>query len=73
MRNTEFLRITAVGGIRFGAHLVEDNRNPRSAFLGHFEFGSIDADGHYEQSDEEIIDAARAEFGIEESVLAIVR
>ena len=65
------LKITAMGGILFHVSLIRPNeRLPE--FLGSMEFGSIDADGQYEQDDDEIIDAAREQLGIDESVPAIV-
>lgn len=72
-QTTELLNIVAQGGIRFGVSLIGDNTNPRMGFLGNMEFGTIDADGGYEQDDDEIIDAARAEFDIQESIPARVR
>lgn len=73
MSDAEILKITAAGGTSFQVRLDGDNTNPRMGYLGSFEFGSIDEDGQYEQTDAEIIEAARAEFDIPESVKAIVR
>lgn len=60
------LIIVAIGGIGFQVSL-------RGDFLGSMEFGSIDADGQYEQDDDEIIEAAREQFQIDESIPAVVR
>lgn len=70
---TETLHIIAQGGTRFTVHLLGDNTNPRCGFLGSMEFGSVNADGQYEQDDDEVSDAARAEFSIDDSIPARVR
>ncbi len=60
--NRPKLVITAQGGIRFHASLD-------GAFLGAFEFGSIDSDGQYEQEDDEIVEAALETFQLEEEMV----
>ena len=73
MNTTEILHIIAQGGTRFTAHLLGDNRNPRCGFLGSMEFGTVNADGQFEQSDDEVSDAAREEFEIDERIPARAR
>ncbi|TAN06126.1 MAG: hypothetical protein EPN38_09325 [Rhodanobacteraceae bacterium] len=63
------IRIVAAGGITFRASLVEGDD---SDYLGSMEFGTLSADGQYEQDDDEIIAAARAEFDVPESVPGVV-
>lgn len=66
------LVIVALGGTSFQVSLVAESET-RGDYLGSMEFGTLDADGQYEQDDDEIIDAARKQFGIDESVSAVVR
>ena len=65
MTTTSTLIITASGGTRFSVALESSEGRD---FLGHMEFGSIDDDGQYVQDDDEIIDAAREAYGIEEDI-----
>lgn len=62
--------VTATGGIRFSVAM--ENKGGRE-FLGHMEFGSLDEDGMYQQDDDEIIVAAREQYGIDEYIPAVVR
>lgn len=64
--------IVAQGGTRFTVSLVADGET-RGEYLGSMEFGALNADGQYEQDDDEIIEAARKQFGIDESIPAVVR
>jgi len=41
-------------------------------YLGSIEFGSLDADGQYEQDDEEIIDEVCAAFNLPADITAMV-
>lgn len=66
------LVIVPMGGVGFHVRLVGEHET-RGNFLGSIEFGSLDADGQYEQDDDEIIDAAREQFKIDESIPAVVR
>ncbi len=67
--HAERVRVMAVGGTTFQVF-----RGPQGAdeFLGSMEFGSIDAGGRYEQSDDEITAAARTRYGIDASVPVVV-
>lgn len=62
--------IIAAGGTTFQVS-VQDGEDRE--FLGSMEFGSISEDGQYEQDDDEIIDAVRENFGLDESMPAVVR
>ena len=63
------IRIVAAGGTTFQVSLIDGDD---SDYLGSMKFGSINDDGQYEQDDDEIIDAARAEYGLDESIPAVV-
>lgn len=65
------LVIVAMGGTGFNVSLVAEGETCGD-FLGSMEFGSI-LDGQYEQDDDEVIDAARERFAIDESIPAVVR
>jgi len=67
---TKQIQITAQGGTTFSVTLVDGDERE---FLGRMEYGTLDADGQYEQDDDEIVEAAREQFDIDESVPAIVR
>lgn len=60
------MTITAQGGTRFHVSV-------NGEFLGSMEFGEVRPDGQYIGDDDEIVDAARAQFAIPESVAAVVR
>lgn len=64
--------IVAMGGTGFHVSLIAEGE-ARGDFLGSMEFGTIRADGQYEQDDDEIIEAARKQFDIDESIPAVVR
>ena len=63
------LVIVAAGGTTFQVSLVVDG-DTRGEYLGSMEFGSINADGQYEQDDDEVIEAVRKQFSIDESIPA---
>ncbi len=75
----QYLDIMAVGGICFHATLIANYDSSRSIglqegrLLGQFEFGSLDSDGQYNEDDDEIVAAARAEYDIDETIEAGVR
>jgi hypothetical protein len=66
------LIITATGGIGFQVSLQQFGET-RSDLLGSMQFGSLSAEGQYQQDDNEVIEAARDVFDIDESIPAIVR
>ena len=63
------IRIVAAGGTSFQVSLIDGEDHD---YLGSMEFGSINDDGQYEQDDDEIIAEAREQFGLGESIPAIV-
>jgi len=65
-RGEDTMTITAQGGTRFHVSV-------NGEFLGSMEFGAVRPDGQYIGDDDEIVDAARAQFAIPESVAAVVR
>lgn len=50
--------ITATGGTNFQIHTDGE-------FIGSFEFGTIDSCGQYQQDDDEIIEYAAEQFGLD--------
>ena len=77
--NMQYLDIIAVGGIAFDVHLLTryKPREPKSQqvgkSLGRIEFGSLSADGQYEQDDDEVIEFVRNHCDIAERIPAGVR
>lgn len=65
-RNLPEVTITAVGGTAFDVH-----RN--GEFLGRTEFGSLDEDDQYVESDDEIIEYFRQYLGLDKSITVSVR
>lgn len=67
------LTIAARGGTCFGVAITgSDGDGLFRNFLGHMEFGTLDGDGQYMESDEEIIAAAREAFGVSDDIPAKV-
>jgi len=60
------INIVATGGNTFQVSRDDD-------FLGSFDFGEIDEDGQYDADEDEIIEAARQEFGFGEAENVTVR
>lgn len=67
------LTITATGGTSFEVAITgSDGDGLFRNFLGHMEFGTLDEDGQYCESDEEIIAVAREDFGVSADIPAKV-
>ena len=60
------LVITAQGGVTFGVRLDGE-------YVGAMDYGHVDANHQYVGDDDEIIEAAREQFGISMDIPAVVR
>ena len=64
------LIITPLGGISFSVKV--ENADGSHDVIGHMEFGHLDDDGQYVESDDEIIATAREDFDIPAAIPAKV-